>query len=298
MTNALLFCALALMRVAQKVCSKKTASLIDSGDKFFHYGAVYQFLAALFALITLSVTGFYGFNIPTLICSLASAFLLTVSIFSSLEAMKGCTLVLINMTSSASIILPCVLGIFLFDEPMGALQWVGLVVFVISAYFLVSDSKSTGGKMTLKTVLMLVAYFLGEGLIVVVQKIFAKNIEGGNTAAFSFLMFASNALILSLCALVSCKIKTKKERKRFAIEPLDKRLYGYGAILACAVFVVNIFVTTLAKTVDSVVLLSLESVISISVTTAVGALVFKEKITVKKLAGIFIGLVAVLLINI
>jgi drug/metabolite transporter (DMT)-like permease len=46
------------------------------------------------------------------------------------------------------------------------------------------------------------------------------------------------------------------------------------------------------------VLLSLESVISISVTTAVGALVFKEKITVKKLAGIFIGLVAVLLINI
>ncbi len=285
------------MRMAQKICSKKTASLVDAGVKFFHYGAVYQILASLFALITLCIVGFYGFNIPTLICAIASALLLSLSLFSSIEAMKGCTLVLINMTSSASIILPCILGIFLFDEPMSAFQWIGLAVFVAAGYFLVSDSKKTGGRLTLKTVLMLIGYFLGEGLIVVVQKYFAKSVDGGNTAMFSFLMFASNAAILFVCTFVAQAIRSKKDKTHFKIELLDKRLYGYGAILALAVFIINIVVTTLARTVESVVLFSLESIISISVTTAVGAIFFKEKITVKKMIGIAIGLVGIFLIN-
>ena len=293
----LLFAALGAVRVAQKICTKKTAILVESGIAFFHYGAYYQLLAALVSLITLAFVGFHGFNFPTLLCSVLSALCLTVSIFSSIEAMKGCTLVLINMTSSASIVIPCVLGIFLFDEPMSLLQWVGLAIFIASAYFLVSDSKSTGGKMSFKTVLMLIAYFVAEGSIVVVQKYFAKSVPNGNTAVYSFLMFASNAIILFACAVVASMMHAQKKQRRFRIEALDKRLYGYGAILAVAIFVVNVVVTTLAKTVDSVVLFSLESIISISVTTAVGALVFSEKITVKKIMGILIGLVAVFIIN-
>ncbi len=293
----LLFISLGVVRAAQKICTKKTASLVMPGITFFHYGAYYQLLAALVSLVTLALVGFHGFNLPTLLCAVASALCLSVSIFSSLEAMKGCTLVLINMTSSASIVIPCVLGIFLFDEPMGALQWIGLAVFIASAYFLVSDSKSTGSKMTFKTVIMLIAYFLGEGSIVVVQKYFAKSVPNGNTAMFSFLMFAANAVMLCICTLIFAAVSAKKEKRRFKTEPLDKRLYGYGAVLAFAVFVVNVVVTTLARTVDSVVLFSAESIISISVTTAVGALLFKEKITAKKIVGIVIGLAAVFLIN-
>ena len=294
----LLFCVLGIVRAAQKICTKKTAGLVEGGITFFRYGAYYQLLAALVSLITLAFVGFHGFNLPTLLCAGASALCLSVSIFSSLEALKGCTLVLINMTSSASIVIPCVLGIFLFDEPMSALQWIGLAVFILSAYFLVSDSKSTGGKMTFKTVIMLIAYFLGEGSIVVVQKYFAKSVPDGNTAMFSFLMFASNAVMLFICTVIFASVRAREEKTRGKIEPLNKKLYGYGAVLAFAVFVVNIVITTLAKTVDSVVLFSAESVISISVTTAVGALVFKERVTVKKTIGIAIGLVAVLLINV
>ena len=292
-----LFAVLGIVRAMQKICTKKTSALVNQGEMFFRYGAYYQLLAALTSLVTLFIVGFHGFNVPTLLCAVASAVCLSVSIFSSIEAMKGCTLVLINMTSSASILIPCVLGIFLFDEPMGALQWVGLVVFMLSAYFLVSDSKSTNHKISIKTVMMLLAYFVAEGSIVVVQKYFAKSVPDGNTAMFSFLMFASNAVMLFLCAIAVTVRNRRKEKVKFSVMPLDKKLYAYGAVLAIAVFMVNIVVTTLAKTVDSVVLFSAESIISISVTTAVGALFFKEKITVKKTVGILVGLVAVFLIN-
>lgn len=297
--TVLSFGALGLMRVIQKICSKKTSSLVEPGVKFFHYGAFYQMLAAGVSLITLCIVGFHGFNTPTVLCALVCAVLLSVTLFSSIEAVKGCTLVLLNMCEAGSLVVPCILGIFLFDEPMGLWQWIGLTVFIVSAYFLASDSGSTNKKLDARTVLMLIVYFLSSGFLLVAQKYFAKLVPNGNTAMFSFLMFAINAVILFVCMLVAQITTAKKEktRKLLKIRPLDKKLYGFGAILAVAIFVVNMVMTTLAKTVDSVVLFSVESIISIAATTAVGALFFQEKITVKKVVGIAIGLAGIFLIN-
>lgn len=297
--TVLSFGALGLMRVIQKICSKKTSLLVEPGVKFFHYGAFYQTLAAGVSLITLCIVGFHGFNTPTVLCALVCAVLLSVTLFSSIEAVKGCTLVLLNMCEAGSLVVPCILGIFLFDEPMGLWQWVGLTVFIVSAYFLASDSGSTNEKLNARTVLMLIVYFLSSGFLLVAQKYFAKLVPDGNTAMFSFLMFALNAVILFICMLVAQIAVAKKEnaRKILEIRPLDKKLYGFGAILAVAIFVVNMLMTTLAKTVDSVVLFSVESIIGIAATTAVGAIFFKEKITVKKILGITIGLAGIFLIN-
>lgn len=298
--TVLSFGALGLMRVIQKICSKKTSSLVEPGVKFFHYGAFYQTLAALVSVITLCIVGFSGFNLPTVLCALVCAVLLSVTLFSSIEAVKGCTLVLLNMCEAGSLVVPCILGIFLFDEPMGVWQWVGLAVFILSAYFLASDSGSTNKKLNARTAFMLIVYFLSSGFLLVAQKYFAKLVPDGNTAMFSFLMFAFNALILFVCLMIAQIMKAKGEgsRELLKIRPLDKKLYGYGAILAVAIFVVNMVMTTLAKTVDSVVLFSVESIISIAATTAVGAVFFKEKITVKKIVGIAIGLVGIFFINV
>ena len=295
----LLFALLALMRVVQKFCSKKTALLVSPGATFFAYGAYYQLLAAAVSVVTLCIVGFHGFNLPTALCSLACAVLLSLDLFSALEAMKGCTLVLCNLFNNACLVVPCLLGIFLFDEPMGVGQWVGLAVFIASAYFLVSDSNSTNKKLSWRTWLMLFVNLLANGIMLVVQKYFAKLVPNGNTAMFSFLMFAFNAAILFICMLASVGVKAKAniEETNFQLPRLDKKLYGFGAILAIAVFCVNMVMTTLAKTVDSVVLFSLESIISIVATTVVGAIVFKEKVTLRKILGIIIGLVGIFLIN-
>ena len=53
---ALSFAAIALMRVAQKVCSKKVSAEVQ-GKTFFHYGGYYNLLSALFSLVTLFMVG-------------------------------------------------------------------------------------------------------------------------------------------------------------------------------------------------------------------------------------------------
>ena len=75
------FVAIACMRVLQKICGKQVSNSVDGGKMFFRYGAFYQFVAAAFSLITLAFTGFYGFNLPTVLCALVSAVLFGIDLF-------------------------------------------------------------------------------------------------------------------------------------------------------------------------------------------------------------------------
>ncbi len=297
------FVAIAVMRVAQKICSKKVSLLVDNEIRFFHYGGYYQAVSALFALITLCFVGFYGFNLPTLLCALASAVLFAVDLYSSIEAIKGATLVVCNLFALGGMFLPCVLGIFLFDEPMGLWQWLGLVVFLSSIYFI--SAKAGGSKekkpFTLKTLLMLIISFTVNGLVMIVQKYFGLLVVNGNVAMFSALTFGLNALILYACMAVACWINAKKKPAEGVLpkrlERLSPKMLLYGAVLALALFTINQLVTTMTKTVSSAVLFPVSSAISILITCIVGVVVFKEKLTVKNIVGIVLATASIVMVN-
>ena len=102
---ALSFAAIALMRVAQKVCSKKVSAEVQS-KTFFHYGGYYNLLSALFSLVTLFMVGFKGFDFPTVLCALATAVCLAVELFASIEALKGASLIVNQMFSVGGVVYP------------------------------------------------------------------------------------------------------------------------------------------------------------------------------------------------
>ena len=62
-----------------------------------------------------------------------------------------------------------------------------------------------------------------------------------------------------------------------------------GAGLAVALFMVNLLVTMMASKIDSVVLFTVSSALSIVITALVGALIFKEKLTAKNYIGLILG---------
>ena len=285
------------MRVIQKVCSKKASNLLDSSDKFFRYGAYYQGMSAVFALILLCFVGFYGFDLITFLCAFLTAIFFALDLYSGIEAIKGATLGVCNMAAMGGLFIPCIVGIFLFNEPMSLWQWFGLAIFVASIYFLASDSKATYNKFTKKTLLMLITSFLVNGAVMVVQKYFAILAPGGNVAAYSFLTFGFNAVIMLICFAVLW-LKGRKAVEPSKLEKLPKRLYIYGALLAVAVFAINQLVTTMAQTVPSVILFTVSSAISVIITCIVGATVFKEKITWKNIIGLILGIGSIVIVNV
>ena len=308
----LFFVIIACMRVLQKFCSKQVSNEAK-GNTMFHYGGYYQLLAALFALITLSIVGFYGFNFLTVVCALATALCIAVELFAGIIALRGCTLVVSQMIGVGALVIPCIYGALFLNEPMSIWDWVGLVVFFGSIYFLISqheklEKQEKNSKMSFKTIMALVVCFLAGGFTMVFQKIFAIRVPNGNEAMYSFLMFAMNAVILYVAYLIVAIVSKNKAAKNVQLadekgkvklfQPLSKKLLICGALLALAVFAVNLLVTSLAKTVPSAVLFTVSYAISIAITILVSTLFYKEKITWKNIIGIVLGLSAIIIINV
>lgn len=296
----LFFAIIAVMRVIQKICSKKASLIINDGATFFHYGAYYQAVSALFGLVLLCIVGFYGFGATTVLCALVNAALLAISLYAGIEAVKGCTLMVTQIVAAGALVVPCIFGIFIFGEPMSLWQWLGLAVFMVSVILLASDSKKTYKVFTLKTFIMLVISFLTEGLVMVVQKYFAIKAPNGNVAMFSVFTFGFNALIMFI-GMVALSLKKKVNdagENVNRIKLLPKPLLLYGGLLALAIFAINQLVTEMAKTVPSAVLFTVSNAISIIITCVVGAAVFKERITVKNMIGIALGFASVVIISI
>ena len=302
----LFFVIIAAMRVMQKVCTKKVSNAV-TGKTYFHYGGYYQLLSALFSLITLAIVGFYGFNWKTVACAFGTAVFMAIELFASIEALKGCTLIVSQMFSVGALFIPCLFGIFFFDEPMSIWQWIGLSLFIFAMYFMVSPTKEKKSqekrKTSGKTIVMLLLTMFAGGGPMVMQKVFGRLVPGGNTAADSFLMFASNALLLYSCYVIQSLLKERtsitvdNEEKEPRFEILPKMLLICGACLAFAIFMINMLVTELGKTVPSVILFSVSYAISIGITLIVGRFYYNEKITRKNIVGIVLCVGALAIIS-
>lgn len=292
------FLIIACMRVVQAICNKKASKLVVGKQRFFAFGAFEQLVAAAVGFLCLCKTGFYGWNMETILCSLCTSVFMAICLFADLEAMKGAPLAICTVFSMGGLFVPCVLGIFLFDEPMSALQWLALLLFVVSIYLL-GTGTAAGKKLTMKTVIMLILSCLANGFVMLVQKYYAARVENQNAALYSCLMFCFSAVILTCCFLWQVGVQKREpsvdNSKTSAGFP--KQLFLYGSALAVALSVINLVVTMLAKTFPSVVLYTLSSFISIAITALVGIVVFKERMTVKNMIGILLGVLSIVLSN-
>lgn len=149
---------------------------------------------------------------------------------------------------------------------------------------------------------MLVLSFIVNGLVMLVQKYFALLVPDRNEATFSFLTFAINAVILYagmlLIGLKKKKSQSDREERIIQIKKLPKPLLVCGAVLAVALFTINLLVTVMASEIESVVLFTVSSALSIVITALVGALIFKEKLTAKNYIGLVLGFFSCVMVSV
>ena len=309
------FVIIGCMRVIQKVCSKKVSNRID-GKTYFHYGGYYQLLSAVFSLILLCFVGFHGFNGTMMLYAAGTAVFMAIELFTEIEALKGCSLIVGQMFMAGGLFIPCLFGNFFIEgQEMGLWQWLGLCIFMVSIYLMISQSKGkqeevseekTKQKISLKTLIMLVLMMFAGGGTMVVQNAFGNLVQDGNTAMYSFLMFAFNALVLYICYLVQVifvkkpslhPLEGESVKQEKTLTPLPKILLICGAFLALALFAINILVTELTAVVQPSLLFSLSNAIAIIVTMLVGRIVYDEKMTIRNVIGIVLCAMSLAIIS-
>ena len=152
-------------------------------------------------------------------------------------------------------------------------------------------SKATVKGFTVKTLLMLIAVMISEGITMLCQQMFTQYVPDGNVSVFSFLSFGILGIVI-LTALSVLKGKDKVEMK-----PLQKPLVIYGVILATAVLIINQLATLATAIVPPVILFTFINGGSTVIAAIVAAVVYKEKLTIRSVLGITLGILSFVIIK-
>ena len=327
---AIYLCVILVMRVVQSIFSKKASALVPADpDGYIKYAAYYQAIAgALAALLLAGSLLFFEVQVPdigaTIVYASISGVALSASCMCTVYILKNGTMALDTLFATAGLLIPVIAGIFLYDESLRLWQWGALGLLLVGVWLLAGSSKALYGKFTPSTWLTLLLSMLSGGLTMLMQKAFGMNVQEGNVSFFSAVSFLTGALTLSLVLFARFLLGKRHahgaanvsgDSPAFAGAPtpafdgknespatkkaskLPKQLFLFGAVLACAVFAINQFVTMCTPLLSTVVLFAISGGGATFISAAVGAVVFKEKLSVRSVAGLLLGVCALILVQ-
>ena len=288
------FLIILLLRLPQNIFNKRSSGIVRGAPAYFAYGAYRYLLSGGMALVLLLFAGgFSGVSLKALAISAIGAVALGSNLFFGLEALKSGAMVLSSMAGSAGLLLPCVFGIFMFDEPMSLMQLFGILLLIFSGWLLIGYSKKLKGSFTPRTMLLLIGSMLSNGFTMVAQKMFSKYLPDVSVSVFSFLAFG----LVGVGMCVGLVPQLTKKEKREEIKKLPKALWFYGAGLSTILLIINQLATIAAKVIPSAIMFPINDGGATIITALTGAVVFKDKLTARSVAGLALGIASLIVIN-
>ncbi len=282
-----------LLRVPQNFSSKKTSGLVTNSQSYFLYGTYSYTLAGLIAFVMLLFDGMSGFSLPAVGISALGAVSLAVSLFCSIEALKSGVMVLAAMAGSAGLLLPCIAGIFMFNEPMKPMQFIGIALLIFSGWLLIGYSKEQTGSFTPRTLLLLIGSMLSNGSVMLAQKMFSKYLPDTSVSIFSFLTFG----LIGIGMFIGLVPSLLSQSGRAKIAAVPKPVFLYGTISSIILLSINQLATLAGRNVPSAIMFPINDGGATIITAITAAIFFKEKLTVRSVCGLILGIGSLIVIN-
>lgn len=283
-----------IARVIQAIFSKLSSKETENIVQTVKYTAYQYTVSALLGLVLL-LTDISGIKIdlPTIAIALLSGISLFFSTFFTIYGMKSGTVSLVSMFSTAGLLVPIIAGAFMFKQPVSLVQWVGIVLFFLSAWLLIKSSENTYNGFDFKTFLLLIGAMLSNGLTMLAQQMYTHYVPGGNISLFSFLSFGA----VTIFGVPTALSMGRSEKNTDLDKNLSKTLYICGFALAVAVFVINQFATSLTALLPPVFLFTFINGGGTIISTLVAAVMYKEKLSLYSILGVIIGLSSMIIIK-
>lgn len=220
-----------------------------------------------------------------LLCGAACGIMYAVSKTVMLKGYERTSVSFMTLCHSSGMILPCILGHFLWSEPLSLLACVGILL-AIASIVLLKDGKREKKQWRIGDAMLGAVIFLASGGIMIVQKMMGLYFSEQSVTAYNLYSFVVACGIL--CFLI-------RPRRGFSIGTKKTVWCAVGS--AVSLSVISLVMTALAGKVPSVILFPLFNGLGIIFVCLGSAVVFHEKMTPKKLCGLVIGVVGLCLVN-
>lgn len=284
------------MRVVQSVFSKYAATSIPQTKEGYVRHLAYRQAAAFVMAASLLLIELLWGGSPvacvgeTVLYAAVSGASLAISGLCGLYAISHGTLVLSSLFGTAGLLVPTIASAILYDERLRLHRVIAVMGLLLSVWLLIGGGKKRTERITRKTLAALCLVMLGEGGTMLCQKMFGMNVQGGNVSLFSAIQFLAAAGI----ALLSLPFLRIGRADGDRIEKLPPQSYLYGLLLAVAVFVISQLATQCVSLVPAVILFACINGGATLISAMVGALMFREKLTVRSTFGLVLGVAALI----
>ncbi|MBE7653382.1 EamA family transporter [Tenacibaculum finnmarkense] len=208
-----------------------------------------------------------------------------------------------SVAGKMSVVIPIVFGVFLYDESIGFIKVIGVLLALASVYL--ASAKSDTASVNLKDLKYPILLFLGSGCIDTLLKyietsyvsksaipMFLATIFGG---AFIFGCFFMALQVLK-ASILDKKIKSI-QRKQEEGKQIIKNIIG-GIVLGIPNYYSMAFLIKALKTegLESSTLFTINNVSVVILTTIFALLFFKEKLVKKNWIGIGLAVISILVV--
>ena len=231
------------------------------------------------------------------------------NLFTWILSTRLVSLILIeSVTMIGSLIAPLVLAPVLYDgDRVSIVQWIGCILIFASVFFFINkgDGQKKEGSLLTKIVVVILCA-LGATVASVFKKyynfhIFEKGL--GSVEYFTFISFVTVLCFFAVLFVIYYRIEKNKatalalDGERASVELPYKRVYVYILIAASALYVAELFMTY-ASGLPSAIYYPLSKGLAVLATFLLDVIVFKDKVTAKKIIGLCIVIIAIILVNI
>lgn len=228
------------------------------------------------------------FAAGSIVCGVSCGLMYAVSKTVMLKGYEATSVAFMTLCHSAGMIVPCIIGHFLWSEKLSVLSIMGILV-TIFAITLLKDNRAATTKFKAKGIIFGLIIFLTSGGVMISQKAMGVYFETEGVSAYTLYSFIVPALILSLLS----KPKTIKN-----INLKDKKTIGFCALgSAISLSVIGFVMTGLASSVPSVILFPLFNGLGIIAVCIGSVFAFKEKLSIKNVVGLLLGVCGLCLVN-
>lgn len=194
-----------------------------------------------------------------------------------------------SVASKMSVIIPITLGVILYNENLGVIKIIGILLALVAVYF--TSKKETGEVQQASNLLYPILVFIGAGTIDASLKYLQTfHVPSDKIGLFSSVTFfcAFSVGILSILFLTLCG----------KIEFAGRNILG-GIVLGLPNYFSLYFLVKMleAKAFESATLFTIHNIAIVIVSTFAGILFFKERISLRNAFGIGLALFALFLVT-
>jgi drug/metabolite transporter (DMT)-like permease len=190
-----------------------------------------------------------------------------------------------SVASKMSVIIPIVFGIYIYNESAGIQKIIGIALALIAVYL--TSVKPKGNARAKQSFYLPVLLFIGSGIIDTSVNHFAPE---NKTPLFLAIIFG----IAGIIGFIFLGYKSIKLKQQFKIKSVPFGI-TLGIVNYCSMFF--LLKALRVDGFESSSVFTINNVVIVTISTFIGLLLFKERISTKNWIGILISIVSIILVT-